>query len=87
MVVTPRHIGGTNTRFSRSGPKLGSAYGIRTPLRIIEAHLLAARHLLARGDTQAALGEAETGLLHAVACGFGFCEIELLVALARIRRA
>jgi len=54
---------------------------------IIEAHLLAARHLLIRGDTQAALGEAETGLLHAVACGFGLLRIELLVALARIRLA
>ena len=53
--------------------------------RIIEAHLLAARHLLTRGDTQAALGEAETGLLHAVACGYGLLRIELLVALARIR--
>ncbi|MEA2343634.1 MAG: hypothetical protein QOF63_1803 [Thermoanaerobaculia bacterium] len=52
---------------------------------IIEAHLLTARHLLARGDTQSALGEAETGLLHAVACGFGLLRIELLVALARIR--
>ena len=54
---------------------------------IIEAHLLTARHLLARGDTQAALGEAETGLLHAVACGYGLKRIELLVALARIRLA
>lgn len=54
---------------------------------IIEAHLLAAQHLLARGDTQAALGEAETGLLHAVACGYGLLRIELLVALARIRLA
>jgi len=54
---------------------------------IIEAHLLAAQHLLARGDTQAALGEAETGLLHAVTCGFGLLRIELLVALARIRLA
>jgi tetratricopeptide (TPR) repeat protein len=53
----------------------------------IEAHLLAARHLLARGDTQAALGEAETGLLHAVACGYGLLRIELLVVLARIRLA
>src|SRR5439155_9860023 len=52
---------------------------------IIEAHLLAARHLLARGDAQAALGEAETGLLHAAACGYGLLRIELLVALARIR--
>jgi tetratricopeptide (TPR) repeat protein len=54
---------------------------------IIEAHLLAAQHLLARGDTQAALGEAETGLLHAVTCGYGLLRIELLVALARIRLA
>jgi len=54
---------------------------------IIEAHLLAARHLLACGDTQTALGEAETGLLHAVACGYGLLRIELLVALARIRLA
>ncbi|MEA2238047.1 MAG: hypothetical protein QOC81_2771 [Thermoanaerobaculia bacterium] len=54
---------------------------------IIEAHLLAARHLLARGDTQSALGEAETGLHHAVACGYGLLRIELLVALARIRLA
>lgn len=55
--------------------------------RIIEAHLLAARHLLARGDIQAALGEAETGLLHAVTCGYGLLRIELLIALARIRLA
>ncbi len=53
----------------------------------IEAHFLAARHLLARGDTQSALDEVETGLLHAVACGFGLLRIELLVALARIRLA
>jgi tetratricopeptide (TPR) repeat protein len=51
---------------------------------IIEAHLLTARHLLARGDAQAALGEAETGLLHAVSCGYGLLRIELLVVLARI---
>lgn len=54
---------------------------------IIEVHLLTARHLLASGDTQAALGEADTGLLHAVACGYGLLCIELLVALARIRRS
>jgi tetratricopeptide (TPR) repeat protein len=54
---------------------------------IIEAHLLASRSLLASGDPQAALGEAETGFLHAVACGFGLLRIELLVALARIRLA
>jgi tetratricopeptide (TPR) repeat protein len=54
---------------------------------IIEAHLLTARHLLAQGDTQAALGEAETGLLHAVTCGFGLLRIELLIVLARIRLA
>ncbi len=52
---------------------------------IITAHLLAARYLLARGDAQAALGEAETGLLHAVACGYGLLRIELLIALSRIR--
>lgn len=56
-------------------------------LYIIEAHLLTARHLLACGDPQAALGEAETGLLHAVSCGFGLLRIELLVAVARIRLA
>lgn len=54
---------------------------------IIEAHLLTARHLLAAGDPQAALGEAEAGLLHAVACGYGLLRVELLVALARIRLA
>jgi hypothetical protein len=54
---------------------------------VIEAHLVAARHLLARGDTQSALSEAETGLLHAAACGYGLLQIELLVALARIRLA
>jgi hypothetical protein len=54
---------------------------------IIEAHLLTARHLLARGDTQAALGEAETGLLHAETCGYGLLRIELLVTLACIRLA
>jgi len=55
--------------------------------RVIEAHLLAARHLLAREDTQSALGEAKTGLFHAVACGYGLLRIELLVTLARIRLA
>lgn len=54
---------------------------------IVTAHLLTALHILARGDAQSALGEAETGLLHAVACGFGLLRIELLVALARIRLA
>lgn len=54
---------------------------------VIQAHLLAAQHLLACGDNQAALGEAETGLLHAVACGYGLFRIELLVVLARIRLA
>jgi tetratricopeptide (TPR) repeat protein len=65
------------------------AWSVRTGemAYIIEAYLLAARHLLARGDTQAALGEAETGLLHAVTCGYGLLRIELLVALARIRLA
>lgn len=54
---------------------------------IIEAHLLTARQLLASGDSQAALSEAETGLLHAVSCGYGLLRIELLVALSRIRLA
>jgi tetratricopeptide (TPR) repeat protein len=55
--------------------------------RIIEAHLLTAQHLLARGDIQAALGDAETGLLYAITCGYGLLRIELLVVLARIRLA
>jgi tetratricopeptide (TPR) repeat protein len=54
---------------------------------IIEAHLLNARHLFACGNTQAALGEAETGLLHAVSCSFGLLRIELLIAKARIHLA
>jgi hypothetical protein len=54
---------------------------------IIVAHLLTARHLIASGDPQAALGEAETGLLHAVTCGYRLLRIQLLVALARIRLA
>jgi hypothetical protein len=54
---------------------------------IIEAHLLTARHLLVRGDHQTAFGEAESGLLHAVTCGYGLLRIELLVVLARIRLA
>ncbi len=54
---------------------------------IIEAHLLTALHLLATGDHQGALGDAEAGLLHAVSCGYGLLRIELLVALARIRLA
>jgi tetratricopeptide (TPR) repeat protein len=52
---------------------------------IIQAHLLTARHLLASGDPQAALGEAEAGLLHAVSCGYGLFRIELLIAISRIR--
>jgi hypothetical protein len=54
---------------------------------VIEAHLLTARHLFARGDTQAAVDEVDIGLLHAATCGFGLLRIELLVALARIRLA
>jgi len=54
---------------------------------IIEAHVLAASHLLALGDPQAALGEAQIGLLHAESCGYGLLRIELLIALARIRLA
>jgi tetratricopeptide (TPR) repeat protein len=54
---------------------------------IIEAHLLTAQHLLVRGDLQAALGEADTGLLHAVTYGYGLLRIELLTVLARMRLA
>lgn len=54
---------------------------------IIEAHLLTARHLLTTGDPQGSLGEAEAGLLHAVACGYRLLRIELLVTMARIRLA
>ncbi|MFM7641924.1 MAG: hypothetical protein ACKO45_10295, partial [Cyanobium sp.] len=54
---------------------------------IITAHLLAAQHSLATGDNQAALAEAELGLLHAESCGYGLLRIELLIALARLRLA
>ena len=54
---------------------------------IIIAHLLTARHCLATGDSQAALAEAELGLLHAETCGYGLIRIELLIALTRIRLA
>jgi hypothetical protein len=54
---------------------------------IVEAHLLTACQLLAAGDPQGALGEAEAGLLHAVSCGYGLLHIELLVTLAHIRLA
>jgi tetratricopeptide (TPR) repeat protein len=54
---------------------------------IVQAHLLTAQHLLASGDPQSALGEAEVGLLHSVACGYGLLRIELLVTMARIRLA
>ena len=54
---------------------------------IIEAHLIAARYQLARGDAPGALGEAEMGLLHATTCGYGLLHIELLVMLARIHLA
>jgi tetratricopeptide (TPR) repeat protein len=55
--------------------------------RIIEAHLLAARYQLALGDFQTALGEAKSGLLHAVSCGYRLLRIELLVTLAHIHLA
>ncbi len=54
---------------------------------IIEARDVAALHLLASGDLQGALGEAETGRQHAISCGYGLLHIELLVTLARIRLA
>lgn len=50
----------------------------------IEANLLTSRYLLASGDPQAALNEAETGFLHAVSCGHGLLRIELLVVMSRI---
>jgi tetratricopeptide (TPR) repeat protein len=52
---------------------------------IITAHLLAARHYLATGDSQSAWAEAELGVLHAETCGYGLLRIELLIAQARIR--
>jgi tetratricopeptide (TPR) repeat protein len=51
---------------------------------IVEAHLLFARNLLAKGNLQAALDEAEAGLVHAASCGYGLLRIELLIAIARI---
>src|SRR5262249_17044220 len=54
---------------------------------IIDAHLLSARYLLVSDDPQAALGEAETGLLHAVWWGYRLLGIDLLGELARIRLA
>jgi tetratricopeptide (TPR) repeat protein len=51
---------------------------------VLEAHVLTARHLLASGDVQGALSEAETGLLHAESCGYGLLRIELLITLARV---
>ena len=53
----------------------------------IEAHLLSARHFLASWDLQAAVSEAETGLLHAVSCGYGLLRIELLVVVAQVHLA
>jgi len=53
----------------------------------LNIHLLTARHLLPSGDPQAAIVEAEAGLLHAISCGYGLLRIELLVAVARIRLA
>jgi tetratricopeptide (TPR) repeat protein len=54
---------------------------------IITAHLLTAQHALAMGDLQAALSEAELGLLHAETCGYGLLRIELLIVLAHICQA
>ena len=53
----------------------------------IEAHLLSARYFLATWDLQAAVSEAETGLLHAVSCGYQLLRIELLVVLAQVHLA
>ena len=54
---------------------------------IIEAHLLSARHALARQDLSTALAEAEDGLRQARLCGYRLKEIELLVTFSAIRRA
>ena len=53
----------------------------------IEAHLLSARYFLASWDLQAAVSEAETGLLHAVSCGYQLLRIELLVVMAQVHLA
>jgi hypothetical protein len=71
------HLDDVRTWTSRTG---------EMPL-IVEAHLLAAKSFLAAGQPEAALGEAETGLLHAVSCEYELDRIDLLVALARIRLA
>ena len=55
--------------------------------QIVEGYLLSARRSHALGDQQGAFDAAETGLLHAVSCGFCLLRIELLVAMARIRLA
>ncbi|MCC7377013.1 MAG: DUF4062 domain-containing protein [Verrucomicrobiales bacterium] len=54
---------------------------------IIEAHLLTGRYLLSKGETQAAAGEVEAGLIHAVACEYRLLQIELMVTMARVRLA
>jgi hypothetical protein len=51
---------------------------------IIQAHLLSAQYFLVSRDQQAALGEAEAGLLQAVSCGFRLLRIKLLITLAQI---
>jgi hypothetical protein len=52
--------------------------------QIIETHLLSARHLLALGDHQSALADAQIGLQQARSCEYLLLRIELLIVLARI---
>jgi tetratricopeptide (TPR) repeat protein len=54
---------------------------------ILEAHYLAARAALARGDASTARVEAEDGLRQARQCGYVLRQIELLVTLSAIELA
>jgi tetratricopeptide (TPR) repeat protein len=51
---------------------------------ILEAHALAARAALARGDLDTARAEADDGLRQARLCGYRLRQIELLVTLSKI---
>ena len=54
---------------------------------ITTAYLLEAQYCLAFGDRQAALSEAELGLLNAESCSYGLLRVELLITLARVHLA
>lgn len=54
---------------------------------ILEAHDLAARAALTRGDLPGARAEADDGLRQARLCGYRLRQIELLVTLSAINRA